>query len=58
MRRTYNYTDNEIVEYLRSLGTTNIDSQSERQAIKDIMEAFPDIEEHQLNNVLEIMSGK
>ena len=58
MRRTYNYTDNEIVEYLRSLGTTNIDSQSERQAIKDIMEAFPDIEEYQLNNVLEIMSGK
>ena len=54
MKQEYKYTTGEIINYLCDIGWTElIDKRWERQVIKDIIEGFPDIEEHQLNSVLE-----
>ena len=53
MKQKYNYTNGEIIGYLCNIGWTElIDKRWERQVTKDIVDAFPDIEEHQMNSVL------
>ena len=50
----YKYTNGEIIGYLWNIGWTElIDARWERQVVKDIVGAFPDIEEHQMNSVLD-----
>lgn len=56
MQKQYKYTNIEIINYLSDIGWTEIiDARWERQVIRDIIGAFPDIEEHQLNSVLDII---
>ena len=50
----YKYTNGEIIGYLCNIGWTElIDARWERQVVKDIVEAFPVIEEHHMNSVLD-----
>ena len=54
--QSYSYTNGEIIGYLCNIGWSEIiDPRWERQVVKDIVEAFPDIEEHQMNEVLDII---
>ena len=56
MQNQYSYTNGEIINYLCDIGWSEIiDLRWERQVVKDIVEAFPDIEEHQMNEVLDII---